>query len=285
MMGTTYVPEAGRGVRWDDPAFGIEWPAPPPAGARSPSATRATRTSRREPRARHRARAASSAATRSSRCWRRGHEVHAVSRGPAPPDGPRRSRGTRGPARRRRDRGRAGRARAPAAPRLVRRARALLDLAGEPALGRGQRSRCCARSPRRAGSARCSPGTCAEYDWADGPRASRTARRCAPATLYGAAKHAPARVVARHAAQAGSTLGLGPDLLPLRAGRGRRAGWSPSVARALLRGERAPTTPARSVRDFLHVADVGGGLRGAGGRDVAGRRSTSPRARTARARP
>jgi dTDP-4-dehydrorhamnose 3,5-epimerase len=24
-----YVPEAARGVRWDDPAFGIEWPAPP----------------------------------------------------------------------------------------------------------------------------------------------------------------------------------------------------------------------------------------------------------------
>jgi len=24
-----YVPEAARGVRWDDPAFGIEWPAAP----------------------------------------------------------------------------------------------------------------------------------------------------------------------------------------------------------------------------------------------------------------
>jgi dTDP-4-dehydrorhamnose 3,5-epimerase len=31
-MGQRYVPEAGRGVRWDDPAFGIEWPEPPPAG-------------------------------------------------------------------------------------------------------------------------------------------------------------------------------------------------------------------------------------------------------------
>jgi dTDP-4-dehydrorhamnose 3,5-epimerase len=27
-----YVPEAARGVRWDDPAFGIEWPPAPPAG-------------------------------------------------------------------------------------------------------------------------------------------------------------------------------------------------------------------------------------------------------------
>jgi dTDP-4-dehydrorhamnose 3,5-epimerase len=27
-MGHEYVPEAARGVRFDDPAFGIEWPAP-----------------------------------------------------------------------------------------------------------------------------------------------------------------------------------------------------------------------------------------------------------------
>lgn len=31
-MSTPYVPGAGRGVRWDDPLFGIEWPAPPGAG-------------------------------------------------------------------------------------------------------------------------------------------------------------------------------------------------------------------------------------------------------------
>lgn len=30
-MSTPYVPNAGRGVRWDDPAFGVEWP-PSPAG-------------------------------------------------------------------------------------------------------------------------------------------------------------------------------------------------------------------------------------------------------------
>jgi dTDP-4-dehydrorhamnose 3,5-epimerase len=27
-----YVPAAARGVRWDDPAFGIEWPPEPPGG-------------------------------------------------------------------------------------------------------------------------------------------------------------------------------------------------------------------------------------------------------------
>jgi dTDP-4-dehydrorhamnose 3,5-epimerase len=29
LMGSAYVSEAGRGVRWSDPAFGIVWPAPP----------------------------------------------------------------------------------------------------------------------------------------------------------------------------------------------------------------------------------------------------------------
>jgi dTDP-4-dehydrorhamnose 3,5-epimerase len=28
MMGHPYVPEAADGVRWDDPAFGIDWPEP-----------------------------------------------------------------------------------------------------------------------------------------------------------------------------------------------------------------------------------------------------------------
>jgi dTDP-4-dehydrorhamnose 3,5-epimerase len=27
-MGHEYVPDAGRGVRWDDPAFAIAWPEP-----------------------------------------------------------------------------------------------------------------------------------------------------------------------------------------------------------------------------------------------------------------
>ena len=29
MISAPYVPEAGRGVRWDDPAFGIAWPEAP----------------------------------------------------------------------------------------------------------------------------------------------------------------------------------------------------------------------------------------------------------------
>jgi len=31
-IATAYVPEAARGVRWDDPAFNIEWPPAPPGG-------------------------------------------------------------------------------------------------------------------------------------------------------------------------------------------------------------------------------------------------------------
>jgi len=33
-ISSTYVPEAARGVRWDDPAFNIEWP-PAPLGGRT----------------------------------------------------------------------------------------------------------------------------------------------------------------------------------------------------------------------------------------------------------
>ena len=32
MMGDPYVPDAARGVRWDDPAFAIDWPSAPPGG-------------------------------------------------------------------------------------------------------------------------------------------------------------------------------------------------------------------------------------------------------------
>lgn len=32
MMDAPYVREAASGVRWSDPAFGIEWPEPPPGG-------------------------------------------------------------------------------------------------------------------------------------------------------------------------------------------------------------------------------------------------------------
>lgn len=41
LMSAPYVPGAGRGVRWDDPAFDIRWPEPP-AGGRTISQRDAT---------------------------------------------------------------------------------------------------------------------------------------------------------------------------------------------------------------------------------------------------
>ncbi|HEV3046274.1 MAG TPA: dTDP-4-dehydrorhamnose 3,5-epimerase family protein [Solirubrobacteraceae bacterium] len=38
LMGHRHVPEAACGVRWDDPAFAIDWPAPPGGGERIVSA-------------------------------------------------------------------------------------------------------------------------------------------------------------------------------------------------------------------------------------------------------
>ena len=29
LISTSYAPESARGVRWNDPAFGIDWPAAP----------------------------------------------------------------------------------------------------------------------------------------------------------------------------------------------------------------------------------------------------------------
>jgi dTDP-4-dehydrorhamnose 3,5-epimerase len=42
LMSTPYVSGAGRGVRWDDPAIGIEWPEPPSGTVRTMSERDAT---------------------------------------------------------------------------------------------------------------------------------------------------------------------------------------------------------------------------------------------------
>lgn len=107
----------------------------------------------------------------------------------------------------------------------------------------------------RAGGVRAVlAGTCAEYDWsARQPMAEDAA--LTPATYYGVCKDATRRVVEGLAERAGLRLAwgrifflYGPDEDPRR--------LVASVARALVAGERAPTSAGTQRRDFLHVDDV-----------------------------
>jgi nucleoside-diphosphate-sugar epimerase len=94
-------------------------------------------------------------------------------------------------------------------------------------------------------------GTCAEYAWGSGGMLAENATALEPATLYGACKDATRRIVAR----------LVPELAWGRVfflyGPGERRGrLVAAVARALVAGERAPTSAGGQRRDFLHADDV-----------------------------
>jgi nucleoside-diphosphate-sugar epimerase len=104
------------------------------------------------------------------------------------------------------------------------------------------------------GSRAVAAGTCAEYDWSAG-LCDEAETPLAPATLYGTAKDALRRLASAYAREAGLSLAwgriffcYGPDEHPSR--------LVASVARALARGEEAPCSEGRQLRDFLHVADV-----------------------------
>jgi nucleoside-diphosphate-sugar epimerase len=94
-------------------------------------------------------------------------------------------------------------------------------------------------------------GTCAEYDWAHG-YCVEDVTPLAPATLYGAAKHALHTVAAKQdrfsLAWGRIFFVYGPHEDPRR--------LVASVARALVRGEEAPTSEGTQRRDFLHAADL-----------------------------
>ena len=192
-MSHHYVPEAARGVRWDDPAFGIEWPA----GRRR----RHLRARRGVPRLRgreaassSRAAAASSAAGRSAPLRARGYEVArvvvATTGATCSAPGDRRA--------------------ACIVERCAR--RTCCTSPGTPSrASSGPRPRTCAGSrPRCAllrafadagGSARCSPGPAPSTTGRDGTRCVGGTTPLAPATLYGAAKHALRTVAERLAAR------------------------------------------------------------------------------------
>jgi nucleoside-diphosphate-sugar epimerase len=98
-------------------------------------------------------------------------------------------------------------------------------------------------------------GTCAEYDWSGDGVLSEHATPLRPRTLYGETKNALREELER--LDLSSAWGrifflYGPHEAERR--------LVASVARALVRGEPAPLSPGRQVRDFLHVADAADAL-------------------------
>ncbi len=103
-------------------------------------------------------------------------------------------------------------------------------------------------------------GTCAEYAWGeeplcelDSPHGQATA--LAPATLYGACKHATHVAAEAVARQLGVSLAWGRIFFLYGPGEDRTR-LVHSVARCLLVGEQVPTTDGLQLRDFMHVRDV-----------------------------
>ena len=101
-------------------------------------------------------------------------------------------------------------------------------------------------------------GSCAEYDWTAGEqpgRLSEATTPLVPATYYGTAKNALRAVAEGYAARREVSFSwgriffvYGPHEHPDR--------LVSSLARALLRGEPAPTSEGSQRRDFLHARDV-----------------------------
>ncbi len=99
-------------------------------------------------------------------------------------------------------------------------------------------------------------GTCAEYAWQRQTHCVETLTPMRPTTLYGAAKHALHTVADAWAHQLDVSLAWG-RVFHLYGPHEHPERLVASVARATLRGEQAPCTHGRQVRDFLHAADVG----------------------------
>jgi len=99
-------------------------------------------------------------------------------------------------------------------------------------------------------------GSCAEYDWSSaGLRCSELSTPLAPATLYGACKHALQLAGGAFCREVGVSFAWGRIFFLHGPGEDERR-LLPSLARAMLAGRPAPMTHGRQVRDFLHSSDV-----------------------------
>jgi nucleoside-diphosphate-sugar epimerase len=101
-------------------------------------------------------------------------------------------------------------------------------------------------------------GTCAEYDWQYG-YCSEHLTPLAPATLYGACKHALQTTLAAYARQAGFSSAWG-RLFFLYGPHEASERLVAAVIRALLKGETARCSHGNQIRDFLYVEDAAGAL-------------------------
>ncbi len=109
---------------------------------------------------------------------------------------------------------------------------------------------------RRGGRRLVVMGTCAEYDWSSaGGSLSESTSPLAPATLYGAAKHALRRLASSYCEQEGVELAWG-RLFFLYGPREAPGRLIPSVIHSLLAGEPVATGSGEQVRDFMHVEDA-----------------------------
>ncbi len=97
-----------------------------------------------------------------------------------------------------------------------------------------------------------------EYDWSHG-YCTEGLTPCVPDTVYGACKHALHEMLRAYAPESKVSAAwtrvfflYGPNEHPQR--------LVASVIRALLRGEPAPCSHGRQIRDYLHVQDVADGL-------------------------
>ena len=131
--------------------------------------------------------------------------------------------------------------------------------------------------PSAGGQRATFAGSCAEYEWSEGILSEATTPLI-PATYYGACKNALRDVAEGFAARRGVSFSwgriffvYGPHEHPDR--------LVSSLARALVRGEPAPTSEGSQRRDFLYAEDVADAFVALLDSERGGRRSTSAPAR------